>query len=70
MAKDAPSEWIRCPGCEKKIAKKIAKGRYETSMKHNKTTRFTAELVMGTVVCPRCENRVDFPLSSIKEPNS
>jgi ribosomal protein L34E len=61
---DPSPQWLECPGCQKHLAKKIASGRYETAMKKSAKVQFRVEIVMGSIVCPRCGARMNIPPSA------
>jgi DNA-directed RNA polymerase subunit RPC12/RpoP len=47
-------EWVTCPECSKKLAKKIGKGKYQTRMRLRKGKYYEATITIGEVRCPRC----------------
>ena len=71
-APEGADDFIKCPQCSRNLCKKIGIGRYETKMKKDKNTWFAAEVIVGTITCPRCGYRLNLPitvtLSSNKEP--
>lgn len=61
--------WIRCPGtvdkqpCKKKLAKRIGPSKFEVSFLlrfGKRAERITVEVIMGSVKCPRCGQKLDF----------
>lgn len=48
--------WLLCTNCRRKLAKVMYDGRYES-----KSRNFCVEIVIGTVICPRCGRRHELP---------
>jgi len=59
---------IRCPGCGKTLAARVAKGKVEVRMRRSKTKTFAVEVVVGAIICPACSYRLNVPVSSLESP--
>lgn len=66
---DSSQHWVNCGNCGKQLCKRIGNGRYETAMKKSSKVRFCAEIIIGTITCPRCGWRLNIPPSLCKGPN-
>jgi hypothetical protein len=55
-------EWVQCPKCKKKLAKRLENGQYES-----KIGKAKCYLVVGSIVCPNCSELTHVPLTTIKK---